>query len=316
MRDDCLEIMYLVSAMKNYLGCDHEEWVSLVKEAIEAEMAMLWTKVAIEFNENEDNDYFNGVWYKVGLELYKIDPVLAHFCFLYQGYGDEEDTAFEDWTDLGDDFEQLGQHYAAIEYYLYANLNSKRRTTNNNNDSDFENEVDELGKLLEKSKSQLKKGDRPGHVIYRTIYHSLKTKSLLGKLTQRKRDVGGVSSEYDDELIELIELIYELDTVNPVEGYRLVTKAWPKAFESPVCAGIHKGTIKFLRRGRLTPTSFNLILGALHCINFCDDDEEDEEIFEELQLELANDCNAMVVRQIKHCMRTSDFDSLTDILGK
>lgn len=88
IRDDLEEIMYLVSAMKNYLGCDHDEWVSLAEEAVnnsEAEMAMLWTKVCIEFNEDEDNEYFNGIWYKLGIKLYKIDPVLAHFCFLYQG---------------------------------------------------------------------------------------------------------------------------------------------------------------------------------------------------------------------------------------
>lgn len=233
--------------------------------------------------------------------------------FFPTGYGDDEETAYEDWTDLGDDFSSLGEHHAAIEYYLYANLNAKRRVSSrNNNDSDSEEEekVDELEKLLEKSRYHLKKGDKTGSCLYRSIYHSLKSKSLLGKLTQRKRD--DAVSEYDPYLEELIGLINELDTTNPVEGYRIVTKTWPKAFESPVCAGIHKGTINFLRRGRLSPTAFNLILGALHFLP--DEEEEDEEIFEELQVELANECNSMIVKQIRQCMTTSAFDQLGDVL--
>lgn len=250
--------------------------------------------------------------YKLGLQLYKIDPVLAHFCFLYQGYGDEEDTAYEDWTDLGDDFCDKGEHYAAIEYYLYANLNAKRRTSsrNNNDNSDSEDDYDELERLMVKSKAQLKKGDRTSSSIYRNIYHSLKAKSLLGKLSQRKRN--DPRSEFDFELEELIKLISDLDTTNPIEGYRIITRTWPNAFESPVCAGIHKGTINFMRRGRMTTSGFSLILGALHFIP--DEEEEDEEIFEELQVELAGECNAMIVRQTKNCMKTSDFNLLADVL--
>jgi hypothetical protein len=279
IQDNLLEILYIASVMKNYLECTREEWSLLTSDALSncnPELAMLWTKISIQFDPSPDLEASTQTWFDVGMKIHFDlgDAVLANFCFIYAGY-----ESPDDWEILAAHFTRRKDHFASMEYYLGKIGNPTR--------------------LLEVSRSLLKT-DPNSAPAYRKVYFSYRVKSLLDKLCDKHKGKANLPSAIE----ELVELIMELEPSNPLEGFRLVTTTWPQSFEQPYGLGMHRGTIDFLLRGEMTPGSYVSILASYHFLPFS---ELDEDL-------LKKECERLCSRKMELSLRQSDFESLTEIL--